>query len=52
MKQLRKLTSENARLKKLYAEPLLHTDIIKEALAKSNRAISFALDGVSGNRLR
>jgi hypothetical protein len=38
MKQLRKLTSENARLKKLYAEPLLHTDIIKEALAKSNRA--------------
>jgi putative transposase len=34
MKQLRELTSENARLKKLYAEALLHTDIIKEALAK------------------
>ena len=34
MKQLRELQSENARLKKLYAEALLHTDIIKEALAK------------------
>ena len=34
MKQLRELTSENARLKKLYAEALLHTDIIKEALVK------------------
>ena len=34
MKQLRELTSENARLKKLYAEALLHTDIVKEALAK------------------
>jgi putative transposase len=35
MKQLRKITSENARLKKLYAEALLHADIIKEALAKN-----------------
>ena len=34
MKQLRELQSENARLKKLYAEALLHTDIIKEVLAK------------------
>lgn len=34
LKQLRELTLENARLKKLYAEALLHADIIKEALAK------------------
>ena len=34
MKQVRELQSENARLKKLHAEALLHTDIIKEVLAK------------------
>jgi putative transposase len=34
MKQLRELQAENARLKKLYAEALLGTDILKEALGK------------------
>jgi putative transposase len=34
MKQLRELQSENARLKKLYAEAQLHADILKEAMAK------------------
>lgn len=34
MKQLREVLAENARLKKLYAESLLHTDILKELLGK------------------
>ena len=34
MSRLKALESENARLKKLYAESLLHTDILKECLGK------------------
>lgn len=32
--RLKSLEAENARLKKLYAESQLHTDILKECLAK------------------
>lgn len=34
MSRLKSLEAENARLKKLYAEAQLHTDILKECLGK------------------
>ena len=34
MSRLKALEAENTRLKKLYAESQLHTDILKECLAK------------------
>ena len=34
MSRLKTLEAENARLKKLYAESQLHTDILRECLAK------------------
>lgn len=34
MSRLKALEAENSRLKKLYAESQLHTDILKECLAK------------------
>lgn len=34
VKELKDLKAENARLKKLYAESLLDSDILREALAK------------------
>lgn len=34
MSRLKSLEEENRRLKKMYAEAQLHTDILKEALAK------------------
>ena len=34
MSRLKSLEEENRRLKKMYAEAQLHTDILKEALGK------------------
>lgn len=40
MSRMKELEAENARLKKMYAEERLKTDILKEALGKSDAAIS------------
>jgi putative transposase len=45
MARMKELEAENARLKKMYAEERLKSDILKEAMAKSGEAISPARDG-------
>ena len=50
MKQLRELTSENARLKKLYAKLCYTQTSLRRRLQKSNCAILSQRDGASGNR--
>ena len=45
--RLKELESENARLKKMYADERLKADILKEAIEKSGEAIAPA--GVSAN---
>ena len=40
MSRLKELEDENRRLKKMYAEVQLQTDVLKEAMAKSGEAVS------------
>ena len=43
--RMKELEEENRRLKKMYAEAQLSTDLLKEALAKNGEAISTTRDG-------
>ena len=48
--RLKELEIENRRLKKMYAEERLKSEIQKEVLGGNFRAISAAGDGQTGNR--
>jgi|GEM_PF-157867 len=49
--RMKELEEKNRRLKKMYAEAQLSTDLLKEALAKNGEAISATGDGpISGRR--
>ena len=48
MARLKELESENARLKKMYAEERLKADILKEAIEKSGEAVGPAGAGARG----
>ena len=48
MARLKELESENARLKKMYAEERLKADILKEAIEKSDEAVVPAGAGPKG----
>ena len=45
MARMKELEEENRRLKKMYAEAQLSTDLLREALVKNGRAISAPRDG-------
>lgn len=46
--RMKELEEENRRLKKMYAEAQMSTDILKEALGKNGEAISASRDGPVG----
>lgn len=48
--RMKELEEENRRLKKMYAEAQLSTDLLKEALAKNGEAISAPGDGPNCGR--
>ena len=50
VKRLKELEEENARLKKMYAEEKLISEIRKEAIEKSSKAISAQGDGPESSR--
>lgn len=50
--RMKELEEENRRLKKMYAEAQLSTDLLKEALAKNGEAISATRDGPIGSHER
>jgi len=45
MKRMKELEDENRRLKKMYAEEKLKSEIAREAIEKSGEAISTTRDG-------
>ncbi|CNI21172.1 Uncharacterised protein [Yersinia similis] len=47
MARLKELEDENRRLKKMYAEERLKSEIIQEAMQKSGKAVSTARDGTT-----
>lgn len=47
MTRMKELEAENTRLKKMYADVQLQNDVIKEAMAKSGKAVSTPRDGQS-----
>ena len=52
MSQLKELQDENRRLKKMYADAQLSTELLKEAMAKNGEAISTPGDGPMGGGAR
>ena len=47
--RLKELEHENSRLKKMYADERLKSEILKEALEKSGKAISEERDGFASS---
>lgn len=52
MSQLKELQDENRRLKKMYAEAQLSTDLLKESMSKNDEVISTPGDKPMGGRWR
>jgi len=48
--RLKELEDENRRLKKMYAEERLKSEVLKEAIEKSGEAISASRDGTARSR--
>jgi putative transposase len=48
--EMKQLQAENARLKRMYADIAMQNELVKEALAKSSKAIFQTRDGQTSSR--